>query len=202
MNVSGCARTVILVWFGLVQSAWVYVYASGAHASTAIIGDVPSESRYVILIPTQPDAALRSIIKPPPEFANKEQYEYVVAEVARTYGLDSALLHAVISVESRYIPNAVSKKGAAGLMQLTPQTAKRYGVANPFDPVQNLNGGAKCLRDLMKVFNNDISLTLAAYNAGKSAVVRHGNSIPPFRETKNYVPRVLAFYRKYRSEPI
>lgn len=87
-------------------------------------------------------------------------------------------------------------------MQLMPATARRYGIANPFDSVQNLHGGAKYLQDLLKTFNNNISLVLAAYNAGESAVVKHGNAIPPFRETENYVPRVLALYRRYQSEQI
>ena len=194
---------IVLVGLCLARSAWADIYAYNAHDGAVKASNVPSYSRYPILMSTPREVAPAArIAGPRSEFANKVQYNQIVAEVARAYGLDSALLHAVISVESRYIPNAVSRKGAAGLMQLMPGTAKRYGVANPLDPVQNLHGGAKYLRDLMKKFNNDINLTLAAYNAGRSAVVRHGNSIPPFRETKNYVPRVLAFYRKYRSEPI
>jgi len=122
--------------------------------------------------------------------------------VAKTYGLDSALLHAVISVESSYRSNAVSRKGAAGLMQLMPVLARHYGVANPLDPVQNLHGGAKHLRHLLKAYKNDVSLALAAYNSGETAVARHGKRIPPFRETTSYVPRVLGFYRKYRAEAL
>jgi len=110
------------------------------------------------------------------------------------------LLHAVISVESRYKPDAVSKKGASGLMQLMPGTARHYGVIDALDPVQNINGGAKYLRDMLFLFNGDMSLAVAAYNAGESAVVRHGNRIPPFRETMNYVPKVLNFYREYRAD--
>ncbi len=137
-----------------------------------------------------------------PVFANKAQYDKIVAEVAQTYGLNSALLHAVISAESRYRPNAVSRKGALGLMQLTMATATRYGVTNPFDPVQNLHGGAKCLRDLMRAFKNNTKLALAAYNAGKSAVIKHGNTVPPFRETEAYVRRTLMYYRRYQLEPV
>jgi soluble lytic murein transglycosylase-like protein len=106
----------------------------------------------------------------------------VVEEVSRAYGLESALLHAVISVESSYNPKAVSKAGAAGLMQLMPGTAKRYGVADAFDPAQNLRGGANYLRDLLKLFDSDVSLALAAFNAGEDAVMRYGNRIP-YRET-------------------
>lgn len=133
----------------------------------------------------------------PLTLASKAQYDQIVEEIARAHGLDGALLHAVISVESHYNPRAVSRKGATGLMQLMPATAKRYGVSNPFDPTQNLHGGAKYLRDLLTLFNSDVSLALAAYNAGENAVIRNGNRIPPFRETRNYVPRVLGYYRQY-----
>jgi soluble lytic murein transglycosylase-like protein len=204
MKSTGRVPILILIGFWLVRSAWANIYAFSSDDGVVNVSNVPSDSRYTVLIPSQQEVAppVAVIARTQAKFANKVQYNQLVAEVARTYGLDSALLHAVISVESSYIPDAVSRKGAAGLMQLMPQTAKRYDVVNPLDPVQNLHGGAKCLRDLMKTFNNDINLTLAAYNAGKRAVVKHGNSIPPFRETRKYVPRVLAYYRRYQSEPI
>jgi soluble lytic murein transglycosylase-like protein len=118
-----------------------------------------------------------------------------VQEAARTYELEPALLHAVISVESGYNPKAKSRKGASGLMQLMPDTARRYGVADIFDPAQNVRAGARYLRDLLRMFNNDMKLALAAYNAGENAVIRHGR-IPPYQETVAYVPKVLAFYKK------
>ena len=108
------------------------------------------------------------------------------------------MLHAVITVESRYDAAAVWPKGAIGLMQLMPGTAKRYGVADPFDPVQNVAGGARYLRDLLRMFDHDVRLALAAFNAGEHSVVRHGYRIPPFAETLEYVPRVLDLYRRYR----
>lgn len=132
--------------------------------------------------------------------AGKIKYDPMIEEVAHTYGLDSALLHAVITVESRYNPNAVSKKGASGLMQLMPGIARHYGVVDSLDPVQNLHGGAKYLRDMMILFNSDMNLAVAAYNAGETAVVRSGNHIPPFRETMDYVPKVMNFYREYRAD--
>lgn len=135
-----------------------------------------------------------------PVIASKARFDQMVAEVALVHGLDGALLHAVISVESRYNPNAVSKAGAVGLMQLMPATAKRYGVKDSFDPAQNLHGGAKYLRDLLTLFDSDINLVLAAYNAGEYAVIKNGNRIPPFPETRKYVPRVMDYYREYRKE--
>ena len=135
--------------------------------------------------------------KPLYHIADKIIYDRMVNKVARTYGLESALLHAVISVESRYSPKAVSKAGAIGLMQLMPETARRYGVVDPLDPLQNLRGGARYLRYLLKKYNNDRNLALAAYNAGEASVAKYGNQIPPYPETTNYVPRVMGYYRKY-----
>lgn len=131
--------------------------------------------------------------------AGKNRYTSLVEDAARTYHVDAALLHAVISAESGYNPAAVSNKGAVGLMQLMPETARRYGVANSFDPAQNINGGTKYLSYLLQMFNNNIELAVAAYNAGENAVIRHGNSIPPYRETLAYVPKVLKLHKKYNS---
>ena len=133
------------------------------------------------------------------ELGAKARFDEVVGQVAATYGIESALLHAVISVESGYNPAAVSPKGARGLMQLMPKTASRYGVTNSLDPAQNVDGGARYLRDLLKQFNSELPLVLAAYNAGENAVVRYGNQIPPFRETVAYVPKVLGYYESYQA---
>jgi soluble lytic murein transglycosylase-like protein len=126
------------------------------------------------------------------------RYKPEIDAVARIYKLDPALLHAVISVESGYDRFARSNKGAAGLMQLTQDTALRYGVTNRFDVAQNLIGGARYLRDLLAMFRNDLNLVLAAYNAGENAVLKYGNHIPPYRETIDYVPRVMSYYKQYR----
>ncbi|WP_246487355.1 lytic transglycosylase domain-containing protein [Ferrigenium kumadai] len=182
----------------LLQPVWANIYTFVADDGAVNLSNMPTDSRYKVLVKGQ-DEAEPDTGSPPAALARKAQYDRLVDDVAHTYGLDSALLHAVISVESRYSPNAVSKKGAAGLMQLMPVTAKRYGVADALDPVQNLHGGAKCLRDLLKRFNNDVSLALAAYNAGENAVVRNGYRIPPNRETVAYVPKVLDYYRKYQT---
>jgi soluble lytic murein transglycosylase-like protein len=139
------------------------------------------------------------IKKASPHIVPNQKYDQIVEEVANTYGLDSALLNAIITVESGFNPNAISKNGASGLMQLTPSIAKHYGVVDLLDPVQNLHGGAKYLRDMLILFNNDVSLAVAAYNAGETAVVRYGNRIPPYGETMIFVPRVLNIYRKNRE---
>ncbi|RTL52772.1 MAG: lytic transglycosylase domain-containing protein [Rhodocyclaceae bacterium] len=119
-----------------------------------------------------------------------------VEEAAHKRHLDPALLQAVIQVESGYNATAVSAKGAQGLGQLMPDTARRYGVVNPHDPRQNLDGAAAYLHDLLQRFDADTPVALAAYNAGEGAVERHGRRIPPYAETRRYVPAVLARYRQ------
>lgn len=128
-----------------------------------------------------------------------QQFMQLVQRAAQTSQMEPALLHAVIAVESGYNSTALSPKGATGLMQLMPETGKRYGVSNLLDPAQNIMGGARYLRDLMRLFKNDMSLVLAAYNAGEGAVIKHGYKIPPYRETMLYVPKVLQYYKQYQS---
>jgi soluble lytic murein transglycosylase-like protein len=110
-----------------------------------------------------------------------------VEQIAARHGLTPALLHSVIKVESNYNPYAVSPKGAQGLMQLIPETARRFGVANPFNPLENIEGGARYLRYLIDLYGeNNGPLVLAAYNAGEAAVAKYGG-VPPYRETQNYL---------------
>jgi soluble lytic murein transglycosylase-like protein len=130
---------------------------------------------------------------------SRSLYAGQIQAAATANNIDAALIRAVISAESGYNPSAVSRKGAIGLMQLMPQTASRYNVANARDPAQNIHGGARYLRDLLTLFNNDVRLAVAAYNAGEQAVVKYGNRIPPYRETIAYVPKVMNFYESYRS---
>ncbi len=113
----------------------------------------------------------------------------VVESIAAQHSLPPQLIHSVIQVESNYNPNAVSPKGAQGLMQLIPATARRFGVSDAFDPVANIEGGAKYLKYLLDLYNNDYRLALAAYNAGEAAVAKYGD-VPPFAETRNYVVQV------------
>jgi soluble lytic murein transglycosylase-like protein len=115
-----------------------------------------------------------------------------VNRLAPSYGLDPALVRAIILAESAYDPNAVSPRNAQGIMQLTPETATRFGVSDPFDPAQNLRGGMSYLRWLIERFNGNLALTLAAYNAGEGAVLQYGG-IPPYRETQDYVARVQQY---------
>lgn len=129
---------------------------------------------------------------------NRRRFAPLVDRVARHHRMDATLVHAVVQVESAYDPAAVSRKGAVGLMQLMPGTANRYGVPDRLDPERNLHGGVRYLRDLILRFD-DVVLALAAYNAGENAVEHYGNRVPPFPETRRYVDKVLAAWRRLRE---
>ena len=121
-----------------------------------------------------------------------------VEKVSRKYAVDPHLVKAVIRAESDFNPYAVSRAGAKGLMQLMPETADAMDVINPFDPHESIEGGVRYLRHLLNLFENDLKLSLAAYNAGRTNVIKYGG-IPPFAETKNYVKKVLVYYDEYRK---
>ena len=132
--------------------------------------------------------------------ANRKKFSGTINYFAKQYKLPTPLLHAVITAESSYDPDAVSSAGAVGLMQLMPGTARRYGVTNRRNPYQNIKGGSNYLRDLLGMFDNDLTLALAAYNAGENAVKKYGNKIPPFHETRTYVRKVLSYYKQYKTK--
>lgn len=125
-------------------------------------------------------------------------YKDIIRRHANSYSLEEALVKAVIKVESDYQPRVVSKKGALGLMQLIPETARSLKVKNPFDPSENIRGGSEYLRRMLDLFNNDIELALAAYNSGPTTVQRYGG-IPPYDETRNYVRKVKHYLDYYRQ---
>ncbi len=135
-----------------------------------------------------------------PSEALIQRYAPIIDTASRAYGVDKNLVHAVISAESAYNPGALSKAGAMGLMQLMPQTARRYGVKNIYDPAENIHGGVRYLRDLLVMFNGNMELAVAAYNAGENAVIRAGNKIPNYAETVHYVPKVLGYYRRFQTK--
>jgi soluble lytic murein transglycosylase-like protein len=180
--------------------AWKRFGALASLALVALAPAAPCGAEIFTLV--QPDGSLLITDQPPfppatavPAVARPE---HPIDAIARRHGVDPLLVRAVIRVESNFDPRAVSPKGAAGLMQLMPETAMRYGVDNRFDPAQNVDGGVRYLRDLMAMFDGNLSLALAAYNAGEGAVLKHGRRIPPYPETQQYVVWVRSFYDQLR----
>jgi len=133
---------------------------------------------------------LRSLAK---QLNRRSPYDAMIDRHAVAYGVDPVLVRAVIQVESDFDPRCVSNKGARGLMQLMPETARRYGVRSIFDPEENIRGGVRYLGDLLGMFHNDLPRALAAYNAGEGAVLKYAG-IPPYSETMTYVKRALTVY--------
>lgn len=129
----------------------------------------------------------------------QSEFENAILSASKRYHVDPDLVKAVIKVESNFNPRAVSPKKAMGMMQLIPETASIYGVGDPFDPDDNIDGGVRHLRDLIEYFGGDLELALSAYNAGKDAVIRYGYDIPPYPETEAYVEKVLAYYDRIKD---
>ncbi len=128
-----------------------------------------------------------------------KKYDEMITRAAAKYNMDAALIKAVIKAESNFNHQAVSPVGAQGLMQLMPATANAMQVEDAFHPEKNIEGGVRYLSYLIRVYRGNLSLALAAYNAGEGAVSKYNNRIPPFRETQNYVRRVLSYYNKYNK---
>ena len=174
------------------------IYSFTDERGVAHFTNIPSLDRRYKLLYREARPAAPSSNWMPTE-ADIRRYQGIVDAAAKSHGVDTALVNAVITAESGYNPNAVSRKGASGLMQLMPDTARRYGVRNIFDPVENVHGGVRYLKDLLAMFGGDMRLALAGYNAGENAVIRAGNQVPPYPETKIYVPRVMDFYHRFRA---
>ncbi|MFI5322121.1 MAG: transglycosylase SLT domain-containing protein [Thermodesulfobacteriota bacterium] len=127
-------------------------------------------------------------------------YDKDILTVSEKHGVDPYLVKAVIKAESDFDPNAVSSKNAQGMMQLIPETVNDYGVSNPFDANENIEGGVHYLKDLLNYFGGDMKLSLAAYNAGKGSVIKHGFTIPPYPETTDYIAKVLGYYQLLKTK--
>lgn len=129
----------------------------------------------------------------------REALEPLIQSVAKRHGLEPSLVRAIAHVESRFNTHAVSPAGAAGVMQLMPGTAKRYGASSRHDAAQNIEAGARYFKDLLGQYAGNVALALAAYNSGERNVERHAKRVPPFRETMLYVPEVLTMYESYKQ---
>jgi soluble lytic murein transglycosylase-like protein len=192
------------VLFGLclvIPVAQADIFSFTDDSGTPHFSDVPNDERFQLYSRAERRDTIENLsLKKPMAFSkNREKFNEEIKRAASVYQLDEALLHAVISVESGYNSRIVSKKGAVGLMQLMPDTAKRYKIKNSFDPAQNIQGGAQYLSSLLVQFDNNVQLALAAYNAGENNVRKYGGRIPPFPETIAYVPKVMDLYAGYRQ---
>lgn len=195
----------------LAVSAQGQVYVgSDPSVGAIVLSNFPSQQAHELLLPAVRESGadvavrpgtgvLRSAAKPP---IRAEQLREVIESVAKTVDIAPRLIHAVISAESNYDAKAVSSKGAIGLMQLMPATARRFGVQDAFVVQDNVLAGASYLKWLMGYFKGDIELVLAAYNAGEQAVVRAGNKVPRYPETQAYVRRIMAELRSTDSLPL
>ena len=196
------ARLILItvsVWQWTDVSADVYQFIGNDGIPN--FSDQPSDPRYTLISLHGNGSSGTPVARPQRSLREaRKRLETDIAAAALAHRIDAALLHAVVEVESGYNVNAVSHKGAMGLMQLMPDTARRYGVVNPMDALQNLQGGARLLRDLLDRFGDSKALALAAYNAGSGAVMAYGGRIPPFPETARYVPAVLRRYELERSQ--
>ena len=156
-------------------------------------------------VPVQDIVAIEpeEIFQPSTEpLTEKTPFQKLIRDAAARYNLDPTLIHSVISIESNFDPKAVSRKNARGLMQLMPRTAELMGVKDSFDPAQNIDGGSHYLSDLLKKYGNDLTLALAAYNAGPDSVDKYGRRVPPYLETMKYVQRIAKTYAKLKADAL
>ena len=170
---------------GVTLNGWSQFYGYKNEKGILVISNVPSSSKMKVLSIGPPTNASA-------QWQNAGEYDTLITDASTLTGVDPELIKAVIAVESGFNRQAVSEKGALGLMQLIPSTARRYGVANPFNPWQNIKAGATYLSEQLQEFG-DLKLALAAYNAGPSAVKQY-NGVPPYQETISYIDKVLSLY--------
>jgi len=187
----------VSVWMGLALPA----HAGGLYSyiddrGVIHFSDVPRDARYEAL--ARPPRALAMGPLRASEAPAQHTFDVLILRTARDFSVDPALVKAVVAAESNFEIRAVSRVGALGLMQLMPETAEQMGVVEPFAPLENLRGGVRYLRAMLDRYG-DVRRALAAYNAGPTAVDRYGG-IPPYRETKAYVKRVLNYYRGYQGQ--
>ncbi len=185
--------TVILTTLLISNAALADIYKFIDNDGRIYYTDKPKNSLYKRIIRTR---ALHYESALPFMGLNKKRFADLINEAANRHQVDARLVHAVIQAESAYNASAISSAGAVGLMQLMPDTARRYGVSDRNNPIQNIDGGTHYLKDLLRMFDSNMDLAVAAYNAGENAVIRYKHTIPPYPETQNYVKTVLALYNR------
>lgn len=174
-----------------VPPAWSDIYRYIDDDGVMHFTNTPTSSKhqYKVFIKERP--------KRNPRYSSTK-YDHIISDASKKYGVDSRLLKAIIRAESDFNPRAVSKKGAKGLMQIMPENYRLLNISNPYDPRQSIMGGARYFRELYERYKGKLSLSLAAYNAGPTAVDRY-KTVPPYQETEQYVERVLKFYYQYKN---
>ncbi len=188
----GLQLFIALLFLSTALPLWADVYKYLAPDGRVYYTDEPTHNKYKLIIKTKPKGyrlAFRHLKK------NKKKYTPIILQAAQLHGVDPKLVHAVIQTESAYDAKAISSVGAVGLMQLMPATARQYGAVNRKDPKQNIFAGTRYLKYLLGLFDNNLELSLAAYNAGENAVKKYRNKIPPYPETQKYVKQVLSLYQ-------
>src|SRR5919106_3701770 len=185
---------VLSLMFSFVASVFADVYMYKDSNGVVIFTNVPNHTGYRrVLRERNGQVSINSLVN--------GSYDDLILTASGRYNIDAHLIRAVIKAESDFNSNARSHKGAMGLMQLMPETARFHNVSDAYDPGENVDGGVRHLRMLLDRYQGDVELSLAAYNAGSGAVEKHGG-IPPFMETRDYVRRVLRFYDSYRSSGV
>ena len=193
--------------FASIARADIYAYIDTV--GTTHFSNVPDDPRYRLIVrtpeatPASPASQGADAKRATDWLARSVEYDDAITRAAGAAKVRPELVRAVIVVESGFNPRAISRRGAIGLMQLLPSTARRYGAFNAFDPEQNILAGAQYLADLITRFGGDkLDLVLAAYNAGEAAVEKYGRRIPPYKETRAYVPNVLKMYHALRAQSV
>ncbi len=197
-----CGSLVLPLFAGGTASADIYHFTD-ADGVMHFTNTRPTDGRGKVYIKNDGSSRRAGVNPVPPsdhDVARFTRFDEWIRQAASLYQIPEQLVRAVIKVESDYDPRAVSVSGARGLMQLMPDTADRLQVRDIDDPRENIFGGVRFLRILANAFNGDLALTVAAYNAGENAVIQYGG-IPPYAQTRDYVVKVTAFYKRYRTIP-
>jgi soluble lytic murein transglycosylase-like protein len=189
---------IFIIFLGYADWSYADYYKKYDSDGTVIFTNIPTTGGFTMIFDEYED----EYVTYDEYYYSTNTYDTIVNNAALIYGVDSALIKAVIKTESNFDPSAVSDKGACGLMQLIPETAARFGVTDVFDPKANIYGGTQYLSWLTTYFKGDLELVLAAYNAGEHSVVKYNNQIPPYKETINYVKKVFKFLDYYKTRPL
>lgn len=182
---------IVICLFFLASPALADIYRYIDENGVMHFTNAPTSSRhkYKVFLKERPKRRARH---------SSTEYDHIITDASNKYGVDSRLIKAIIRAESDFNPRALSKKGAKGLMQIMPENYRLLNIQNPYDPRQSIMGGARYFKELYQRYNGKLSLSLAAYNAGPTAVDRY-KTIPPYQETEQYVERVLKFYYQYKN---